>query len=213
MKKSKIKFFITLTTILVAGVFAVNWAWKYFQLPLFPDNGKYESIEERAEAAKNLAHSMGLNEKYCLLVDYSIPSGTPRMFVWSFDEGRVIASTYVMHGPGMGSTDETPVFSNKPNSRCSSLGRFAVTHEHGKRNKTGYYIRGLDFDNQTAKSRALMIHRAAWVDANCWRKYIPINGKCCLGCLTTSSRGMAYIGSLVEQEEKEILLWNYCSES
>lgn len=211
MKKSKIKIFTILLPLLAVGGFVVNWAWKYYQLPLFPDNSRYESIVERAEAAKTVAHRIGLSEKYCFLVDYSIPSGTPRMFVWSFDEGRVIASTYVMHGSGMGSTDETPVFSNRPGSNCSALGRFAVTHEHGNRNKTGYYIRGLDSDNQTARSRALMIHRAKWVDINCWRKYIPINSKCCQGCLTTSSRGMEYIGRLMEQEPKQILLWNYCS--
>lgn len=129
--KKVIKWILRLVAISVIGicVFAVNWAWKYYQLPLLPDYGKYENLAERAESALAVARRLGLSEKYCLFTDYSIPSGTPRMFVWSFEQERVVASTYVMHGPGMGSTDEVPVFSNKPGSNCSSLGRFAVTHE------------------------------------------------------------------------------------
>lgn len=212
MKKRHILSFSFLSVLLLVGAFIAFWTWKYYQLPLLPDDSRYDSMTERAERAQKVAHRMGLSDRYCIFVDFSLPSGTPRMFVWSFDEGRVIASTYVMHGPGMGSTDAKPVFSNKPGSNCSSLGRFAVTHEHGNRNKTGYFVRGLDTDNQSARSRALMVHRAKWVDINCWRQYIPLNPRCCMGCFTTSSRGMDYIGRLMEQEPKQILLWSYCSE-
>lgn len=213
MKKKGCVFMMVFVAVLIAvGGFFARWAWKYYQLPMLPDNSRYESLAERAESAEKVARRMGLSEKYCLLVDYSIPSGTPRMFVWSFEENRVVASTYVMHGPGMGSTDEKPVFSNKPGSNCSALGRFAVTHEHGNRNKSGYYIRGLDFDNQSARGRALMIHKAKWVDMNCWRTYIPLNGKCCLGCLTISSRGLEYLSKLIDGERKQMLLWSFCSE-
>lgn len=155
---------------------------------------------------------MGLSEEYCLFVDYSIPSGTPRLFVWNFKENKVEARCYVMHGWGKGSTEKKPVFSNKPGSNCSSLGRFAVTHQHGHRNKTGYYIRGLEYSNRTARARALMIHKAGWVDRNCKKKYIPLNKRCCAGCLTISSRGMDYIGKLMTKERKDILLWNYTNE-
>lgn len=203
---------VFVAVLIAVGGFFARWAWKYYQLPMLPDNSRYESLAERAESAEKVARRMGLSERYCLLVDYSIPSGTPRMFVWSFEENRVVASTYVMHGPGMGSTDEKPVFSNKPGSNCSALGRFAVTHEHGNRNKSGYYIRGLDFDNQSARGRALMIHKAKWVDMNCWRTYIPLNGKCCLGCLTISSRGLEYLSKLIDGERKQMLLWSFCSE-
>lgn len=214
MKKRNVKVVLSLLVVLFVaiGTFFVRWAWKYYQLPMLPDNCKYENLAERAVAARKVARQMGLSDKYCLLVDYSLPSGTPRMFVWSFDEWRVVARTYVMHGPGKGSTDEKPVFCNKFGSNCSALGRFAVTHEHGNRNKTGYYVRGLDLDNQSARGRGLMIHRARWVDVNCWREYIPLNAKCCLGCFTVSSRGMDYIGKLVDGEKKQILLWSFCPE-
>ena len=70
-----------------------------------------------------------------------------------------------MHGPGLGSTAEKPVFSNRPGSKCSALGRFVVTKKHGSKLKRSYRISGLDLDNQTALARGLMIHSSRWVDA------------------------------------------------
>lgn len=91
---------------LVAGV--GYWAFKYYGtlLPMFPDNTDYETMELRAEAAQRYVQRHRLDEDYCLFIDYGIPSGTPRLFVWSFREQKVVARTYVMHGPGMGSTAE-----------------------------------------------------------------------------------------------------------
>ena len=167
------------------------------------------TIEERAEKAFSYARRKGMNENYCLLVDYSISSGQPRLFVWSFSENRVVYSGHVMHGPGRGSTEKEPVFSNTPGSNCSSLGRFEVTRKRGSKNRTGLRLKGLDRTNNKAYTRGIMIHGSRWVDAKRWHKYIPLNGKSCRGCVTVSTRDMAYINRLVEKEKKNLLLWAY----
>lgn len=170
----------------------------------------YDNIEERAEEAYHYAKSHGLSENYCILVDYSIPSGTPRVFIWDFRKHCIAGRTYCMHGDGKGkSTPQKPVFSNKLGSQCSSLGHFAVTKEHGHINKTGFRLKGLDQDNQTAYARALMIHSSLLVDLNCWRKYLPVNSRACQGCVTVSSKGMRFISRIVNSEKKQILMWNY----
>lgn len=193
--------------VLGAGVFAA--ASGLFSPGRIPGNSWYPEMELRAEKALQYAQRKGLNENYCLFLDYSIPSGTPRLFVWSFSEGRVVYSGHAMHGPGKGSTDETPVFSNVPGSNCSSVGRFEVTRDRGRRNRTGFYLRGLEFSNSSAYSRGIMIHSSKWVDRNRWRKYIPLNGRSCLGCVTVSTRDMAYINRLVGKEQGNLLLWSY----
>ena len=189
------------------------WAFKYYGtlLPMFPDNTDYETMELRAEAAQRYAQRHRLDEDYCLFIDYGIPSGTPRLFVWSFREQKVVARTYVMHGPGMGSTVEQPVFSNRPGSNCSSLGRFVVTKQHGHKLRRSYRISGLDYSNKTAFDRGLMIHRSTWVDRNCWRQYIPLHAPSCRGCVTVSSPGMTYLERLIEHQPKRLLLWSYCT--
>lgn len=171
---------------------------------------RYESIEARAAQALKYAGRRGMSTNYCVFVDYGIPSGSPRLFVWSFAEGMIIYRGYAMHGPGKGSTAEMPVFSNVPGSHCSSLGKFEVTRQHGVRNKTGYCLKGLERSNSLAYSRGIMIHSSRWVDRNTWRRYIPLNGRCCLGCVTVSSKDMRFIGRLVEKEDRNLLLWSYC---
>ena len=213
-KKNRILWglaFVILVASTAVGAFFLNWGWKYYGLPELPDYREYESLEERADFALAYAKRHNLNEHYALFVDYSIPSGTPRLFVWDFRKNRIVARTYVMHGSGGGSTDERARFSNRPGSKCSSLGRFLVTKEHGRRNKRGFRIKGLDIDNKTAYGRGLMIHRAGWVDRHCWKKYIPLNEKCCMGCVTISSRGLNYLNPLITRERKPVLLWNFCS--
>ncbi|MBR6015592.1 MAG: murein L,D-transpeptidase catalytic domain family protein [Prevotella sp.] len=207
----KKKWVVALTIFVVLGGFGLHWAWKYYGLPEFPDRREYKTLEERAEKALAFARRHNMNERYVLFVDYSIPSGTPRLFVWDFQQRKIVCSTYVMHGPGKGSTDERPRFSNRPGSKCSSLGRFLVTKENGKRNKRGFRMKGLDYDNQSAYARGLMIHGAKWVDWHCWKKYIPMNEKCCHGCITVSTKGMDYLWSMINNEKKPLLLWNFCS--
>ena len=194
---------------IVAAMFGLHWAWKYYGLPELPDRREYKTIEERAEKSLAFARRHNMNEHYALFVDYGIPSGPPRLFVWDFHQKKIVASTYVMHGPGGGSTAEHPVFSNKPGSECSSLGRFLVTKEHGYTLKRSFRIKGMDMDNQSAYARGLMIHGSSFLDGHVWMRYIPLHRASCQGCVTVSSRGMNYLWSLVNQEQKPLLLWNF----
>lgn len=205
------RFFVYASRLLILGALVFSAATcGLFSPGRIPGNSRYPELELRAEKALQYARRKGLNENYCLFLDYGIPSGKPRLFVWSFNEGRVVYSGYAMHGPGKGSTAETPVFSNVPGSHCSSVGRFEVTRERGRRNRTGFYLKGLEFSNSSAYSRGIMIHSSRWVDRNRWRKYIPLNGNSCQGCVTISTRDMAYINRLVAKEEGNLLLWSYC---
>lgn len=208
-KRKRLWWLIALTVLAPVVIFGLYWAWKYYGLPEWPDHKEYKTIEERAEKALGFARRHNMNEHYALFVNYSIPSGTPRLFVWDFQRKKIVASTYVMHGPGGGSTAKRPRFSNRPGSNCSSLGRFLVTKEHGNSLKRSFRLKGLDSDNQTAYARGLMIHSSYWVDKYCWKRYIPLHGPSCMGCVTVSSRGMKYLWSLINKEEKPLLLWSY----
>lgn len=171
----------------------------------------YDFLEERSKEAKEYSLEKGLNEDYCIMVDYGIPSGTPRVFVWSFKEEKVVSQTYTMHGPGKGSTAKQPVFSNENGSKCSTLGHFAVTKVHGNVQKRGFRLNGLDPDNNNAYSRGIMIHNSIWVDTHCWMEYIPLNSLSCQGCVTVSSKGFKYLEKLIKKENKQILLWSFDS--
>ena len=214
MRLRKKKGWIIALLIFIAPVilFVAYWAWKYYVLPEWPDHKEYRIIEQRAEKALDFAKQHNMNEHYALFVNYSLPSGTPRLFVWDFHKKKIITSSYLMHGSGGGSTAERPIFSNEPGSECSSLGRFLVTKEHGQSLKRSFRLKGLDSDNKTAYSRGLMIHSAGWVNDHCWNKYIPLRRSSCQGCVTVSSKGMKYLWRLVNKEKTQLLLWSYYGE-
>lgn len=213
--KRKIKFgcaLVIVVTVIIAIIFGLHWAWKYYLLPEWVDSKDYKTIEERAERAIVFIKKHNMNENYMLFVDYSIPSGTPRLFVWDFQRKKIVASTYVMHGPGKGSTDKRPVFSNEPGSECSALGRFLVTKEHGVTLRRSFRLKGMDGDNKTAYARGLMIHGSTFLDGHVWMRYIPLHRASCQGCVTVTTRGMDYIWELVNNEKVPLLLWSYYKE-
>lgn len=89
--RRKTKWALALIPIIIvpALIFGFYWAWKYYGLPECPDRKEYKTIEERAESALAFARRHNMNEHYALFVDYAIPSGTPRLFVWDFQKKRL----------------------------------------------------------------------------------------------------------------------------
>ena len=204
------KLLVSIAMLLVVGAFVGYYAsCGFFSPGRIWGNTHYPDMVLRAEKALQYAERKGMNAHYCIFLDYSIPSGKPRLFVWSFEKGRIIYSGHAMHGPGKGSTDESPVFSNVYGSHCSSVGKFEVTRDRGTRNKTGLRLKGLELSNKSAYSRGIMIHGSRLVDTNKWRKFIPLNEKYCQGCVTVSTRDMAYINRLLGKEDRNLLLWSY----
>lgn len=201
------RFLILATSILV--LVAIIASCCFIMHSVRVNKHRSATIMERAIEAKKYCQRNGYSQNYCVLLDYSIPSGSPRLFVWSFAKGKVIYKGYAMHGPGRGSTAKKPVFSNDFGSHCSCLGRFEITRQHGLRNKSGYYLKGLDSSNSNARDRGIMIHPSTHVDRNIWREYIPLHSKSCLGCVTVSCKDMAYVSNIMRDEEKNLLLWAY----
>lgn len=205
MKKGTLLFCLAIVTIVMAA--GIYYAEKNGKFKKQTTDG--EQIELRAADALDYAKAHKLNTNYALFVDYSIPSGTPRLFVWDFAQNKIVARTYVMHGVGKGSTAEEPVFSNTVGSECSSLGKFKVTKIHGGKIKRSYRLIGLEASNSNAWRRGIMIHRSTWIDRWCWKEHIPLHEPSCQGCITVSSKGMTYLEKLIKNESEPLLIWSY----
>jgi hypothetical protein len=105
------------------------------------------------------------------LIDYSLPSTEPRLWVLDLAHGRVLFHELVAHGAGSGDNYATR-FSNTAESRQSSLGLFLTggTYEGGN----GYSLRlsGLDPGvNDRAAERNIVIHGAWYVSADHAQRY------------------------------------------
>ncbi len=123
--------------------------------------------------AVSSARAHGISGKSDLLtvIDYSLPSTQPRLWVLDLARGKVLFHELVAHGAGSGDKVATR-FSNVEDSRATSLGLFVTgdTYEGGK----GYSLKlkGLDAGvNDRAEERHIVMHGAWYVSADHARQY------------------------------------------
>ena len=98
------------------------------------------------------------------VIDYSLPSTTPRLWVFDVASGRLLFKELVAHGRNTGDNMATS-FSDTLNSRQSSLGLFVTRETYMGSN--GYSLRmdGLEPGfNGHALERAIVMHGAPYVD-------------------------------------------------
>ncbi len=134
--------------------------------PSFADTqGLSRDVLDLALEAVQAARAGGISGRDDLLtvIDYSLPSTEPRLWVLDLGRGEVLFHELVAHGRGTGENYATR-FSNTQDSRQTSLGLFLTggTYQGGN----GYSLRlsGLDAGlNDRAESRAIVMHGAWYV--------------------------------------------------
>jgi hypothetical protein len=99
------------------------------------------------------------------LIDYSLPSTTPRLWVFDLRSGKLLFNELVAHGRNSGDNMATH-FSDAMESRETSIGLFRTADAYV--GHKGYSLRldGLEPGfNGNARERAIVIHGATYVDA------------------------------------------------
>lgn len=127
--------------------------------------GLSPEVLSQALSAVSAARARGVSARSDLLtvIDYSLPSTEPRLWVLDLERGKVLFHELVAHGKGTGE-NYARHFSNLPNSLQTSLGLYLTggTYEGGN----GYSLKlhGLDEGlNDRAEARAIVMHGAWYV--------------------------------------------------
>ena len=118
-----------------------------------------------AARAADCARRQGLLEgfRHLAVIDYSLPSTQPRLWVFDVDRGRLLFQELVAHGRNTGEK-VAERFSNVEGSKMSSLGLFQATDTYYGSNGYSLRLRGLDAGfNDNALSRAIVMHGAPYV--------------------------------------------------
>ena len=111
------------------------------------------------------ARARGISGRGDLLtvIDYSLPSTKPRLWVLDLTQGKVLFNELVAHGQGSGDNYATR-FSNLPDSHQSSLGLFLTGGTYTGGNGYSLKLRGLESGvNDLAESRYIVMHGAWYV--------------------------------------------------
>jgi hypothetical protein len=118
-----------------------------------------------AARAADCARKQGLLEgfRHLAVIDYSLPSTQPRLWVFDVTQGRLLYQELVAHGRNTGER-VAERFSNVEGSKMSSLGLFQTAETYYGSNGYSLRLRGLDAGfNDNALARAIVMHGAPYV--------------------------------------------------
>ncbi|MCB1007330.1 MAG: murein L,D-transpeptidase catalytic domain family protein [Acidobacteria bacterium] len=97
------------------------------------------------------------------VIDYSLPSTEPRLWVLDLESPKLLFRELVAHGVGTGE-NRSRRFSNRKGSKQSSLGLFATGETYRGRNGYSLRLHGLEKGvNDLAFDRAIVMHGAWYV--------------------------------------------------
>lgn len=122
-------------------------------------------VLDLALSAASCAARSGLvdDPKTLTVIDYSVRSTEPRLWVLDLSTGKTLHHELVAHGQGSGA-NLPAVFSNRPDSHQSSLGLFVTAETYVGQHGYSLRLDGLDPGfNDRARERAIVIHGAAYV--------------------------------------------------
>ncbi len=125
-----------------------------------------QHVLDLAMAAATCAEARNLVEspKTLTVIDYSLPSTSPRLWVLDLSTGRTLYEEVVAHGRGSGGNMAT-AFSNFADSHQSSLGLFVTEDAYVGQNGYSMRLNGLEPGvNDRARTRAIVMHGAPYVD-------------------------------------------------
>ena len=105
------------------------------------------------------------------VIDYSLPSVAPRLWVFDMDSTKLIYKELVAHGVGSGEFSATQ-FSNKSGTKQSSLGLFRTGTTYFGQNGYSLKLHGLERGvNHKALDRTIVMHGAWYVNEDFGKKY------------------------------------------
>ncbi|OGO93351.1 MAG: hypothetical protein A3F10_03715 [Coxiella sp. RIFCSPHIGHO2_12_FULL_42_15] len=105
------------------------------------------------------------------IIDYSLPSSHKRLWVFDLNAKKLLFHTYVTHGLNSG-TLFSSYFSNKVNSKASSIGIYNTEKSYQGRHGLSLRLDGLDKGfNDNAQSRAIVMHGSWYAEENFIKKY------------------------------------------
>ena len=143
---------------------SINDAERPMPLPASPavDDARIMRIAQR-EIGRN-GGRLALTDRVGI-VDFSLPSFQPRLFLVDMHQGRV-ERHYVTHGRGSDPQHDgwLKSFSNVEGSLATSRGAYRTGEIYWGQHGTAMRLAGLEFDNWNAEPRAIVVHSSWYAD-------------------------------------------------
>ena len=112
------------------------------------------------------------NTKYLTIIDMSASANSERFFIINMETQQLEHKSLVAHGKNSG-LEYASKFSNTINSHQTSLGFYKTAETYMGKHGFSLRLDGLEFSNNKARRRAVVIHQAAYASAT----FIKNNGR------------------------------------
>ncbi|WP_241486031.1 murein L,D-transpeptidase catalytic domain-containing protein [Chryseobacterium angstadtii] len=165
-----------------------------------------EIPEAKVLEIKNYIKGKGYNQDIAIFINFRIPSGKYRYFIYDLKNNKVLQKAIVAHGSGsVVRNSEALKFSNTEGSYQSSLGKYEILGSYiGKFGKS-YRLNGLDTTNSNAMQRAIVLHSLGCVPDK--ESHIP--ACLSLGCPMLSTNALLQTAKYLDTSEKPVILYAF----
>ncbi len=163
-------------------------------------------LKEKASLAKDYVDNNGFDVSYCFMIDMRLPSGKNRFFIYNLLKDSLEAAGLVTHGKGSESETGSLVFSNAPNSYCTSLGKYKIGNSYNGNFGLTYKLMGLEKTNSRALDRAVVLHSYFGVPKE---EVYPAPICVSEGCPAVSPVFFTQLKAYMDESQEPILLWIY----
>jgi len=167
-----------------------------------------ERLKAQGQSIAAYAKANNYNTELVFLMDMTLPSGKNRFFVYNLKKDEVEAASLVTHGFGSNKyeNDDPLEFSNVPESKKTSLGRYKIGKSYFGQFGLAYRLYGLDSTNDKAFERDIVLHSHKRVpEKETFPGYIIVSS----GCPTVSPAFLGKLDNYIKASKKPILLWIY----
>jgi L,D-transpeptidase catalytic domain len=163
-------------------------------------------LKRKAIEARDYVSDKKFSEQYCFFIDMRLPSGKNRFFVYSLEKDAVVAAGLVSHGKGSEKGSYALVFSNTPNSLCTSLGKYKMGRSYQGMFGLSYKLYGLDRTNSNAFERNVVLHSYNGVPK---QEVFPEPICVSEGCPQIAPDFLNQLKAYMDASDAPILLWIY----
>ncbi|SIT19050.1 L,D-transpeptidase catalytic domain [Chryseobacterium ureilyticum] len=169
--------------------------------------GSVENIPStRITEIKNYIKDKGYNQNVAIFINFKIPSGKYRYFIYDLKNEKIQYKAVVSHGSGsVVSGSNALKFSNVEGSYQSSLGKYAIGKSYIGQFGKSYRLKGLDTTNSNAMQRAIVLH-----SLHCVPDVESQNPACLsLGCPMLSINAFKESAKHIDRSQQPIILYAF----
>ncbi len=171
-----------------------------------PEDSAPSLPQRRITEIKSFVTGKKYNQELAAFINFRIPSGKYRYFLYDLKNNRILQKAIVAHGEGSVVKNSGMLrFSNTDGSHRSSLGKYEIRESYTGKFGKAYRLDGLDQTNSNARKRNIVLHSYHCIPDK------ESEAPACLsfGCPMLSEKALTQTARYIDPSEKPVILYTF----